>query len=371
MRRSFGSILRRKRKDGTLLPGYYITWTDATGRRVMRKAGSTRLDAERALSYISGELHLERGDAPPLAGVAILPLAEVAPRILAVWKSRLAAGTLKGRPSALRRWVLRLGQKPVGEISRLDVQEAANALALDHKASSVDTEVAILSEAFKALKTDLGYDRDNPCHGLKLPRVQLRPRPHLRPDQVAALLAACPPSIQGMVTLLADAGLRPAELFRLTWGEVSFDLGSLRLVQTKTYRTRTIPFTAAARAVLEAERAALGETPAPGERVFHVGEKPFRVSFREAARRAGLPDLMVYDLRHAYASSLLMAGASPSVVRDLLGHGSLVTTDRYLRSLPGDAPRAAVDALEKSRAGIPPRPLPEVCETSSSSSSSS
>jgi len=68
------------------------------------------------------------------------------------------------------------------------------------------------------------------------------------------------------------------------------------------------------------------------------------------ALRVPLPKLVLYTLRHAYASALLLEHAPPSVVRDLLGHANIKTTDIYLRSLPGDAARAAVNALERARA---------------------
>jgi site-specific recombinase XerD len=41
----------------------------------------------------------------------------------------------------------------------------------------------------------------------------------------------------------------------------------------------------------------------------------------------------MHGLRHAFAISLDREGASPVMIRDLLGHSSLATTDRYLRRL--------------------------------------
>jgi site-specific recombinase XerD len=56
----------------------------------------------------------------------------------------------------------------------------------------------------------------------------------------------------------------------------------------------------------------------------------------------------VYDLRHAHASWLLAGGADIQVVKERLGHGSIVTTQKYLHSLP-EADDAAVDAFAKIR----------------------
>src|SRR5204862_4787454 len=59
-------------------------------------------------------------------------------------------------------------------------------------------------------------------------------------------------------------------------------------------------------------------------------------------------NIRVYDLRHAHASWLLAGGADLQVVKERLGHGSIVTTQKYLHSLP-EAEDTAVDAFAKIR----------------------
>jgi Phage integrase family len=48
-----------------------------------------------------------------------------------------------------------------------------------------------------------------------------------------------------------------------------------------------------------------------------------------ALKKAGLTDLRWHDLRHEYASRLAERGVALSKVRDLLGHASITTTERY------------------------------------------
>jgi site-specific recombinase XerD len=59
---------------------------------------------------------------------------------------------------------------------------------------------------------------------------------------------------------------------------------------------------------------------------------------------AGLAGLRVHHLRHAHASWLLAGGADLQVVKERLGHASIVATERYLHSLP-TADETALDAL--------------------------
>jgi integrase len=55
-----------------------------------------------------------------------------------------------------------------------------------------------------------------------------------------------------------------------------------------------------------------------------------------------------HDLRHAHASWLLAGGADLQVVKERLGHSSIVTTEKYLHTLP-DADESAIEALAKVR----------------------
>nr|WP_230972072.1 site-specific integrase [Burkholderia pseudomultivorans] len=68
--------------------------------------------------------------------------------------------------------------------------------------------------------------------------------------------------------------------------------------------------------------------------------------FGAACRRAGIVDFRIHDLRHTFASWLVMSGESLYVVRDLLGYSSVTVTERYAL-VPASAPDrcAAIAAL--------------------------
>jgi integrase len=71
--------------------------------------------------------------------------------------------------------------------------------------------------------------------------------------------------------------------------------------------------------------------------------------WRPACEAAGLPDLpRFHDLRHSHASWLLAGGADLQVVKERLGHASIMTTQRYLHTLP-DADETAVEAFSRIR----------------------
>jgi site-specific recombinase XerD len=63
------------------------------------------------------------------------------------------------------------------------------------------------------------------------------------------------------------------------------------------------------------------------------------------AARAGIEKRVhAHGLRHAHAAELASEGLPVNVVQQQLGHGSLATTDRYLRHI---APRERVAAMRR------------------------
>jgi integrase len=71
--------------------------------------------------------------------------------------------------------------------------------------------------------------------------------------------------------------------------------------------------------------------------------------WHRACEAAGLPVApRFHDLRHSHASWLLAGGADLQVVKERLGHASIMTTQRYLHTLP-DADETAVEAFSRIR----------------------
>jgi integrase len=60
----------------------------------------------------------------------------------------------------------------------------------------------------------------------------------------------------------------------------------------------------------------------------------------------GLTDFTFHDLRHTFASRLVMAGVDVPTVKELLGHKDITMTLRYTH-LSSDHKQAAVKKLEK------------------------
>ena len=155
--------------------------------------------------------------------------------------------------------------------------------------------------------------------------------------------------LEPLVVLALNTGLRRGELFNLEWADINLK-GRLLTVQgggAKSGQTRHIPLNEEAFGVLVAWRnQAAGNSlvfpsPVTNNRLDNINK-----SWRNLVNAAAIEDFRFHDLRHHFASSLVMAGADLNTVRELLGHASLDMTLRYSHLAP-EHKAAAVALLNK------------------------
>lgn len=141
--------------------------------------------------------------------------------------------------------------------------------------------------------------------------------------------------LQDFVVMAINTGMRKNEILGLTWDRVCLEAGNviLRGEDTKNARPRVLPLNKEARAAVESRRRFKRKHCSKSRWVFadKSGErvKSIYASFVEAREIAGIEDFRIHDLRHTFASWLVMEGVSLYVVRDLLGHSSIKMTERY------------------------------------------
>lgn len=151
------------------------------------------------------------------------------------------------------------------------------------------------------------------------------------------------------IRLLALTGCREHEILSLRWDAVDFERGYLRLAESKTGKS-VRPLGKGAAAILEQLPRIRGNPYVlPGLRSNqHLTEiKRLWHAVRYAAR---LDNLRLHDLRHSFASVPATSGESLLVVRSLLGHKNVATTERYAH-LADDPVKRAADRTSQDIAG--------------------
>jgi len=158
--------------------------------------------------------------------------------------------------------------------------------------------------------------------------------------ELQAVLARLPAALRPALEFAALTGWRIGEVLPLTWRQVDFAAGVVRLEPgtTKNQDGRTFPFAAhpALAALLERQRAATEVAQqARGAIipwVFHRDGRPVRTyakAWRRACAAAGLPGRLVHDLRRTAVRNLERAGVPRSVAMKLTGHKTESVYRRY------------------------------------------
>jgi len=81
-------------------------------------------------------------------------------------------------------------------------------------------------------------------------------------------------------------------------------------------------------------------------RVFPVTEAALKDGFERAVIKAGIQDFHFHDLRHTFATRLVQNGIDIYVVKELLGHKTIVMTMRYAHHYP-ESLRHGVEVLDR------------------------
>jgi integrase len=152
--------------------------------------------------------------------------------------------------------------------------------------------------------------------------------------------------IKPMVLVSLNSGMRRGELFDLKWSSVNFITKTITVAgdTTKTSETRHIPMNREVVSVLEEWKKQSGTTVY----VFTNQEggrfEDVKSAWLKLLERAEVVGFRWHDMRHDFASRLVMAGVPLNTVRDLLGHGDIKMTLRYAHLAPGTK-AAAVELI--------------------------
>lgn len=195
------------------------------------------------------------------------------------------------------------------------------------KPATINREIACLSNMFtKAV--EWGYASQSPAKGVRLfkePPGRLR---YLQPEEMTALLNQCSPHLRSIVLTALHTGMRLSEILNLRWSSVNLKMQSITVENSKNNERRIIPTNPTLYQELKKlslhKRSDFVYSTQTGLPYTNI-----RKGFVAACKRAGIRDFRFHDLRHTFASRLVMSGASLRAVQQLLGHREISMTMRY------------------------------------------
>ena len=302
-------------------------WVDFSynGKRYRKSAGRTKREALLKLGKIVERIKAE--ETGGIAASAPKTFIEFSQEYQTFIKAEMVPENYLRVSYKVGTIVKYFGNETLDAITTIMIEQYKLQRRSEVKPASVNREIALLKRMFSRA-IDWGYASKNPVRKVKLfkePPGRIR---YLTLEERRLLLDECQGILKAIVLTALETGMRKGELQRLTWDAIDFERRTIKVIEAKNNESRILPVSDTLLPVLEnlyIERR--------GEYVF---SKPvgsiygnWRRSFDTALKRVDIKDFRFHDLRHTFASYLVMAGVDIRTVQVLMGHKTIQMTMRY------------------------------------------
>ena len=218
------------------------------------------------------------------------------------------------------------------------------------KPATINREVGILRRMF-ALAIKENMVKENPCLAVNLTplKVDNIKERFLTKKEEERLLENCTGDFTYLRPIIKCAlltGMRRGEIMELRWS-LNVDLKNrcINLLKTKNNKIRKIPICNELMTIFkELKQNAISDYVFTNP-VTQTGYKYLSKAFRNVCKKAEITNLTFHGLRHTSATRMVAAGIDLVVVKEILGHADLKTTQRYAHPVP-ERKLKAIEALE-------------------------
>lgn len=160
--------------------------------------------------------------------------------------------------------------------------------------------------------------------------------------------------LKPLVVVSLNSGIRQGSLFGLKWADVDFaaETITLRGANNKAGNTVHLPINSVVMQTLRSwqEQKHAGKnslyvfpSPVTGEKLDNVNK-----SWASVLKDAEIKNFRWHDMRHDFASQLVMKGVDLNTVRELMGHSDMKMTMRYAHLAPSSKLRAVELLVENA-----------------------
>jgi integrase len=269
-------------------------------------------------------------------------------------KSQISSNrTIENKRVDSKHFLLDFNNKLINEITLTDIKNYQlkrkfEIMAMPKNKNKRDSEIS-----FKSLNNEIAtlhnffnyciereYIEKNPCAGIKKLNELSRLKT-LSDDDIDKLINGATNKLtRNIITFLIYTGCRKGEALNLKWENVDLNNNVIAVKGTKTKYDRYIPISKVLKELLidiKKNQDSLYVFERNGAKLTD-----FKRSFHTACRNAGLNNLRIHDLRHVFASKMVMGGTSLYITGELLGHRTTQMTKRYSHLVP-ETLKKAVD----------------------------
>ena len=308
-----------KDKDGRLHVGKMVG-----GKRVHRilPPDATSRDAKRLEALLTESL--ERDKAVNIPGNPLI--SEVMTLYMTHAKNLRSPDTAEYHATRAGQWAVQYRASQARAFAAHLIEDMRPEYAAATINRTLGTVKKALHLAWERGRTPEDYSR----HIKRLPENNARDL-YLTIEQVQQLADHASEQTRAAIWIAILTGARRGEILAIQPEDVGPDAITIRAANTKTLRTRTVPIT-------EALRPWLAYIP------LQMNFEGLKTGFRRAREAAEMPWVRFHDLRHSCASLLVNMGVPLEVIRDILGHTTVKTTERYAH-LQTEKVRTALEEL--------------------------
>jgi len=213
--------------------------------------------------------------------------------------------------------------------------------------ATVNREITILKHLLN-YAVECGVLESNPVEKFKRLREEQKERPRFTEDQVQKVIGAVRPDCRPLFTFIRETGCRREEALSLQHWQIQEESRLVVFSEgTKSKRFRYVGLTDEA---LQAVKTLPKHKECPyvfynlrSNDRWHDCRKPWE----QARGKVGLPEIQIKDLRRHYAIELAEDGANMHDIQSVLGHASVVTTEKhYAQFSPKHSAKRILKVLE-------------------------
>jgi integrase len=328
---------------------YWIRYAGLDGRVVRESSRSGKFrDAETLL--ISRRQAIKEGKQPEVKRIGNHNFKELAEGYLK-WAERQRS--FRSKKLAIDQLKSRFDILPLRRFNAMLIEQfQTERMDRGNKPATINRLLATLKHMFsKAVEWEMVEEATlKRVRKVKLLEENNRRLRYLSKEECQSLIKESDKHLRPIVITALNTGMRRSEIFHLRWDE-NVDLNHNFILvdqpMAKNGERREIPINSTLRETLLELFQGTKEQPRRIDIpwVFYDPStgKPYQSvkrSFASACRRARIKDFHFHDMRHTFASHLVMAGVDLTTVKELLGHKILTMTLRYAHLAPSHKVKA-------------------------------